>query len=339
MHRLLLHINRFFKQIFIRKSGFPTIQIEYPSRWILFFVALFIGAFMVLYAGPKLFGEAIKDPEFYKAWWPSSLAAYIALTLVSRSFNLLDESHSWYRGWLVRLAMQLCHGVIIPSLVLLGFFTIYFIERGHPNMVELYYRLDFYFAVAMVVGVNIIYFRYFWQRTADYRRALRAWQAYLRRRAQPDIVYLGTTPDTPKRLPWKPMLVLPAATVQLEGQPAANDEPEEAGFFSYVDIDEFIRKETERVGFYRTEGLKNAIWSYRKSGTKAIEEFTYEQLAGVLAGRQFFAYHKGCIVNRDAIAECYKKGRYWYMVMGGAYEGTVLRVSREKAGDFEAWYH
>ncbi|MEC3878598.1 hypothetical protein [Parapedobacter sp. 10938] len=148
------------------------IQVEYFDRWILVILAFFIGAFMVLYTGPEGFGDAIRDGDFYKAAIPSCLVAYVVLNLVSRSFKQLDRSNPWHTNWPRRAVLQLYYGVVIPSLVLMGFFAIYFIERGQSDIIPKYYRIDYPFAVAMMVAINIIYLSYFLQKSRDAQRAM-----------------------------------------------------------------------------------------------------------------------------------------------------------------------
>ncbi len=305
----------------------PSIQIDYPSRWILFFVAVFVGAFMVLYAGPKLFGEAFWDPEFYKAFIPSAVAAYMVLTQVSRSFTLLDASHSWYGDWPVRLLLQLYHGICLPSLALMGFFAIYFIVRGQPASVAGYYRLDFFFAVAMVVGMNALYFRYFVQRTAGYRRAMRAWLEYVARMARPGVDFLGAGPAIRLLPPGQTL-----GTAEAETDRPGND------LLSLIDREAFTEQQAGRVAYYETKGLKNAVWAHGLDGTEDFLNLAIEQLDELIGGTEFFLYNKGKMINRAAIKDAYKKGRFWYIILKDPYGGRELQVARRRAVEFAEWW-
>jgi len=328
---------------FQRMRHLPPIQIQYFDGWISVIVAFFIGSFMVLYTGPDGFGDAIRDRDFYKAAGPSCLVAYMVLTLVSRSFKQLDASHPWYARPLVRIALQLYHGVVIPSLVLIGFFAIYFIERGEPDTVPQYYHIDYPFAVMMVLAINGIYLNYFLQQTREARRAIRIWwKVHAARTAQDGI---GKAPPwrRPKGLGAGPRRLLLAMKSVVppkrkRGRPVR-------GILEHVDKAKFQAEAREDVACYDNSRLKESVWEYRMDGTKEFNmKLTIMDLYELLDPQQFFEYDQFKLVSRDAIAEPYIVGIYWYLplkmpfAVDGKEMAMVLKVTKRRGKGFEAWW-
>lgn len=319
------------------------IQIDYYDRWVLINLALFIGTFMVLYTGPDGFGDAIRDRDFYKAAIPSCLAAYIVLALVSRSFKKLDASHPWYANWSRRAALQLYYGVVIPSLVLMGFFAIYFIERGHPDIIPHYYGIDYPFAVAMVVAINIIYLSYFLQKTRDARRAMRIWlAAQFTQAAQDGVSRLPIGPSPKGLMPGSTAFLLPKKAM---GKPTRKQGRAVRGILEHIDREKFQRETNHEIACYDNRGLKESVWEYRMDGTREFNmKLTVMDLYELLDGQQFFEYDKFSLVNRDAIAEPYRKGVYWFLplkvkfIIDGAEQVIVLKVTKRRRNAFEAWW-
>ncbi len=321
----------------------PPIQIQYFDGWISAIVALFIGLFMVLYTGDDGFGKAIRDWDFYKAAGPSCLVAYIVLNLVSRSFKQLDVSHPWYARPLMRTALQLYHGVIIPSLVLMGFFAIYFIEREAPDAIPRYYHIDYPFAVVMVLAVNVIYLNYFMQKSRSARRAIRNWwEAQAASMAADGI---GKLPPWQRRKglgagPRRLLLAVKSVVIpkRKRGRPVR-------GILEHVDKEKFQQEAKVDVACYDNSGLKESVWEYRMDGTREFNmKLSVMDLYELLDRQQFFEYDQFKLVNRDAIAEPYKEGIYWYLplkmrfTVDGRNQARVLKVTKRRGKEFEAWW-
>lgn len=306
-------------------------------------IALFIGTFMVLYTGPDGFGDAIRDWEFYKAAGPSCLVAYMVLKLVSASFKQLDASHPWYAVPFVRSALQLYHGVIIPSLVLLGFYTIYFIERNEPTIIPEYYDIDYPFAIAMVVAINLIYLSYFLQKTADARRAVQIWWKAQRARAAGESTGQLATWHRPKELMAGTTAFL--LSKKSEVRPVRKRGRPVRGILAHVDRAKFQQETNLEIACYDNRGLKEAVWEYRMDGTREFNmAISMMDLYELLDRNQFFEYDQFKLVNRDAIAEPYKNGHYWYLPLKMAFEeeghfrSIVLKVTKRRRKAFEAWW-
>lgn len=319
------------------------IQIRYFDKWIHLIVAIFIGFFMVLYTGPDGFGEAVRDWDFYKAVGPSCVAAYMVLNLVSKSFKQLDGSYPWYANWRLRATLQLYYGILIPSLALMGFFAIYFIERGVSETIQLYYRIDFPFAVVMVVGVNLTYLCYYLQKTRDAHRAMRIWwESQLARTAESGRKQLPPW-QKPKELKAGDFgFLLPKKSVvkpkRKHGRPVR-------GILEHVDKEKFQREANAEVACYDNRGLKESVWEYRMDGTREFNmKLTIMDLYELIDRHQFFEYDQFKLVNRDAIANPYKKATYWYLplkmrfTIDGEEQVIVLKVTKRRRKLFEEWW-
>ena len=297
-----------------RAETSPAIQIDYYDRWVIVGIAIFVGIFMVVYAFHRPFGEVIWEMDFYKAAVPSCIASAMVLFKVSRAVRMLDATHPWTIRPAARLVLQLYHGVFLPAMILLGFFAVYFIERGHVDRLEAYYRLDFPFALVLLLGINVLYMVYYLYRIRQLKRAFHQW----RRAMAPPMT----------GLPPAPVIQLLEAT-----PPPADIDP-----LSLIDREAFVLRQATNVAYFETDGLKNAVWANRMDGSKAIELFAVEQLDQLLAGPHFFCYSKGKVVNRAAIVDVRPQGRSWVISLGGAYAGMELTVSRRRAAAFKTWW-
>ncbi len=117
-------------------------KVNYHENWMLPPAALFTGTFIVLYGGPVGFGQAFFMPGFHKAAVPSVLAAWFVMWGIVKVAYILDDVHpwaiAWYRGPLVRLALQLFFGIAMPGFFIFGVFALYFLVRGRADLIPRY---------------------------------------------------------------------------------------------------------------------------------------------------------------------------------------------------------
>ncbi len=280
-------------------------KVNYHENWLLPPAALFTGTFIVLYAGPVGFGQAVFMPGFYKAAVPSVLAAWFVMWGIVKVAYILDDVHpwaiAWYRGPLVRLALQLFFGIAMPGFFIFGVFALYFLVRGRADLIPRYALEDFPFVLVMLLGYSVVMWIYYRVRMREIMEKFRQWKER----------YGKTEREMEDRWQRGSLDVVP--------------DPESAK-------DWLALLEPYRKG-------NGASWSTRLDGRRDREPYTMKAFHGKCEGRHFFKVRPECIVGRAAIREVDEDGGDVFVILGHGRPGWRIRVSDRRKDAFLAWWN
>ncbi len=294
-------IRKYFKKSRKRKHAH---EVNYHERWLVSPLAFFVGIYVVLYAHHRSFGKAILMVDFYKAAIPSVLAAWLMMRyIVARTYRL-DAQYPWAIAWwhgpLLRVALQLWHGVAVPGFFVLIFYAFYFTVRDHPLRFWRYVNEDFYFVLLMLLGFNVLIWTYYRLRTIEIMQRFRAWRREY-----------GKT-DAEMEARWA---------------------------LGSVDVVPDLERAKDRIALVEPcKDGKGTCWSTDFSGNVDKEPYTMKAFYKKNEGYHFFKARYAIIVNRAAISEVEDDAGDVVIVLGKGRPGERIVVSVRRREEFLKWF-
>ena len=131
-------------------------------------ILAFLSAICVVLNGRwNQIGEALHSARFYNAMTLSFTVAYLILSVVHISNRVLDQRFAWkpnpdkpawkQGAFYVRSLLQFFFGLVIPAVIDILVFAIYFEATGREFWTSGFLHIDFPIVVILIVILNIIY--------------------------------------------------------------------------------------------------------------------------------------------------------------------------------------
>lgn len=131
-------------------------------------ILAFLSAICVVLNGRwNQIGEALHSARFYNAMTLSFTVAYLILSVVHISNRVLDQRFAWkpnpdkpawkQGAFYVRSLLQFFFGLVIPAVIDILVFAIYFEAIGREFWTSGFLHIDFPIAVILIVILNVIY--------------------------------------------------------------------------------------------------------------------------------------------------------------------------------------
>ena len=131
-------------------------------------ILAFLSAICVVLNGRwNQIGEALHSARFYNAMTLSFTVAYLILSVVHISNRVLDQRFAWkpnpdkpawkQGAFYVRSLLQFFFGLVIPAVIDILVFAIYFEATGREFWTSGFLHIDFPIAVILIVILNVIY--------------------------------------------------------------------------------------------------------------------------------------------------------------------------------------
>jgi len=281
-------------------------KVNYHEKWLLPPLAVFVGIYIVLYAHPRSFGEAILMPDFYKAAIPSVLCAWVVMWCIVQATYVLDDRYpwaiTWYRGPLARMGLQLFFGIAMPAFFIFGVFAGYFLLRSRGDLLVRYALEDFPFVLLMLLGFNVLTWFFYRRRAREIMQKFRAWRR-----------------EHGKTL------------AEMEARWTGHATPSES----------FIERMRKEVALFEPGGDDEikGTWALLFTGQRELQLQSVDELVRMLAGPDFYLVYRAVLVNRAAIAEVRDEDGTTDVVLLESLGGRVIRVSRRYRVRFLRWWY
>ena len=117
---------------------------------------------IVVYGESKSTFEILLTPAYYIAFSGSFIIAFILFSSLRRICIWLDKKHDWMENAIVRAALQLFFGLVIPGLLAFMLAALYFKIVADVNILKTsYLRYDFQFILLQILVINLYYVAYY----------------------------------------------------------------------------------------------------------------------------------------------------------------------------------
>jgi hypothetical protein len=133
----------------------------YHDLYFRLIISVIAAHFIVSFGEKETLFELLVLWYYYRALFFSFIISFLLITTINLISAALDKRYDWREDTVVRTAMQLLCGVVIPSILAFLLAFLYFRLLSIDIFRTLYLKYDFPVIVLMLVLSNVYYFAYY----------------------------------------------------------------------------------------------------------------------------------------------------------------------------------